>query len=83
VTIRDIQDFFLMFTPNLEAGGPPFVGCPQFLTKYIRSCSPYPELVTSIRNLMTRHALVTRNVDSMRVSLALLLNGMAVFCILF
>jgi hypothetical protein len=45
--------------PNLQAGGPSFVGCPRLLIQYIRSYPPYLEAVSSIRNLRTRHAVVT------------------------
>jgi hypothetical protein len=37
------------------------VGCPRLLIQYIRSYPPCPEAVSSIRNLMTRHAVVTRD----------------------
>jgi hypothetical protein len=47
--------------PNPEAGGPPLVGCPRLLIQYIRSCPPYLEAFSSIRNLKTRHAVVTRD----------------------
>jgi hypothetical protein len=45
--------------PNLKAGGVPLVGCPRMLIQYIRSNPPYLEAVSSIRNLRTRHAMVT------------------------
>jgi hypothetical protein len=45
-------------TPNLTAGGPPFFGCPRPL-QYIRDYLPYLEVVSSIRNLRTRHAVLT------------------------
>jgi hypothetical protein len=45
--------------PNPQAGGPPPVGCPRLLIQYIRSYPPYMEAVSSIRNLRTRHAVVT------------------------
>jgi hypothetical protein len=48
-------------TPNPQAGGPPLVCCPRLFIKYIRSYPPYLETISSIRNLMTRHAVVTRN----------------------
>ena len=38
-------------SPNPQAGGPLLVGCPRMLIQYIRSY---------IRNLRTRHAVVTR-----------------------
>jgi hypothetical protein len=47
--------------PNPQAGGPPPVGCPRLLIQYIRSYPPYLEAVSSIRNLWTRHAVVTRD----------------------
>jgi hypothetical protein len=45
--------------PNPQAGGSPPVGCPRLLIEYIRSYPPYLEAVSSIRNLRTRHAVVT------------------------
>ena len=45
--------------PNPQAGGPPLVGCPRLLIQYIRSYPPCLEAVGSIRNLTTRHAVVT------------------------
>jgi hypothetical protein len=51
----------LALTPNTQAGGPPLAGRPQLLIQYIRSCPPYLEAVSSIRNLRTRHAVVTRD----------------------
>jgi hypothetical protein len=45
--------------PNPQAGGPPTVGCPRLLIRYIRSYPPYLEAVSSIRNPRTRHAVVT------------------------
>jgi hypothetical protein len=55
------------FTANHQVGGPYLFGCPRLLIQYIPSYSPYLEAVSSIRNLRTRHALVTRdppNIDS-------------------
>jgi hypothetical protein len=46
---------------NPQAGGPPLVGCPWLLIQYIRSCPPCLEAFSSIRNLRTRHAVVTRD----------------------
>jgi hypothetical protein len=51
--------------PNPQAGGPPLVGCPRLLIQYIRSYPPYLEAVSSIRNLRTRHAAVTRDPPNM------------------
>jgi hypothetical protein len=48
-------------TPNLQAGGPPFVGCPRLLIQYIRSYRPYLEAISFIRSLRTRHPVVTRD----------------------
>jgi hypothetical protein len=45
-------------TPKLE-GHP--VGSPQLLIQYVRSYPPYLEGISSICNLRTHHALVTRN----------------------
>jgi hypothetical protein len=47
--------------PNPQAGGPPHVGCPRLLMQYICSFPPKLEGVSSIRNLSTRHAIVTRD----------------------
>jgi hypothetical protein len=44
--------------PNPQAGGPSLVGCPRLLIQYICSYPPYLE---AIRNLRTRHAVVTRD----------------------
>jgi hypothetical protein len=46
--------------PNPQGGGPPLIGCPLLLIQYIRSYPPYLEVVSSIRNLRTRHAVVIR-----------------------
>jgi hypothetical protein len=40
---------------------PPHVGCPRLLIQYIRSYLPYLEAFYSIRNLRTRHAVMTRD----------------------
>jgi hypothetical protein len=48
-------------TPNPKAGEPSLVGCPRLLNQYIRSYSPHLEAVSFIRNLRTRHAVVTRD----------------------
>jgi hypothetical protein len=54
--------------PNPQAGGPPLVGCPRLLIQYIRSYPPYLEGDPSIRNLRTRHAVVTRDPPNMALS---------------
>jgi hypothetical protein len=46
--------------PNPLARGPPSVGSPRLLVRYIRSYPPYLEAVSSICNLRTRHAVMTR-----------------------
>jgi hypothetical protein len=63
-------------TPNPQTGRPPFVGRPWLLIQYISSYPPYVEAISSIRNLRTRQALVTRdplNMDS-TLSQSLLLD---------
>jgi hypothetical protein len=42
------------------------VGCPRLRIQYIRSYPPYLEGVSSIRNLRTRHAVVTKDTPNMR-----------------
>jgi hypothetical protein len=51
----------LLPTPNPQTGGPPPVGCPRLLIEYILSYPPYLEGVSSIHNLRTHHAVVTRD----------------------
>jgi hypothetical protein len=46
-------------TSNPQAGGPFLVCWPPLLTQYIRSYPPYLQAVSFIRNLRTRHAVVT------------------------
>jgi hypothetical protein len=48
-------------TPNPQAGWPPHVGCRRLLIRYIRIYPPNLEAVSSIRNLKTRHDVVTRD----------------------
>jgi hypothetical protein len=52
--------------PNPPAGGLPLVGCPQLLIQYIHSYPPYLEAVSYIRNLRTRHPVVTRDPPNIR-----------------
>jgi hypothetical protein len=52
-------------TPNPQAGGPLLVGCLWLLIQYIRSDPPKLEGVSSIRNLRTRRAMVTRDPHNM------------------
>jgi hypothetical protein len=47
--------------PNPHARGPPLVSCSRLFIYYIRSDPPYFQAVSSTRNLMTRHAVVTRD----------------------
>jgi hypothetical protein len=54
-------------TPNSQAGGPHLVSCPLLLIHYIRSYPPYLEAVSSVRNLRTRHAVVTRDPTNMDI----------------
>jgi hypothetical protein len=54
VTYCNKLDFYgeglLSLSPNPQAGGPPFISCPQLFIHYIRSYSPYLEAVPFIRN---------------------------------
>jgi hypothetical protein len=53
-------------TPNPQAGGLPLVCCPRLLIQYSHSYPPDLKAVSSIRNLWTRNAVVTRgphNID--------------------
>jgi hypothetical protein len=57
--IRDMRAYFLRWwivspTPDSQAVG-------DYLFQYIRSYPPYLEVVSSIRNLRTRHAVVIRD----------------------
>jgi hypothetical protein len=47
--------------PNTPSRRTPLVGRPRLLIQYIRSYPQYPEAVSSIRNLRTRHVVVTRD----------------------
>jgi hypothetical protein len=60
-------------TPNPQAGGPSLVGCPRLLIQYIRSYPQYLETVSSIRNLRTRHAVVTRDPPNMDLLVLILI----------
>jgi hypothetical protein len=44
--------------PNLLAGGPPLIGYPLLLTQYILSYTPHLEVISFIRNIRTRHAVM-------------------------
>jgi hypothetical protein len=52
-------------TPNPQAGGPPLAGCPRLRIQYIHSYSLYLEAFSSICNLRTHHAVVTRDPPNM------------------
>jgi hypothetical protein len=56
-------------TPNNQAGGPPFVGCPRLLILYVCSYPIYLEAVSSICNLRTRHVVVTKDPPNLATSL--------------
>jgi hypothetical protein len=53
VRILFLRREFISLTPNSQAGGPPFVGCPRLLIRNICSYPPYLEVDS------TRHAVVT------------------------
>jgi hypothetical protein len=60
------QAYFLRWgiispTTNPQAGGPPIFRYQWLLIQYIRSYPSYLVAVSSIRNLRTRHAMVTRD----------------------
>jgi hypothetical protein len=59
---------------NPKAGGPLLVGRPRLLIQYIHGCPAYVEGVVSIRNLRTRHAVVTRD-PPVRLSIELTFNS--------
>jgi hypothetical protein len=44
--------------PNLLAGGPPLIGYPLLLTQYILSYTAHLEVISFIRNIRTRHAVM-------------------------
>jgi hypothetical protein len=51
--------------PTLKARGPPLVGWLRLLIQYNCSYPPYLDGVSSIRNLRTSHAVVTRDPQNM------------------
>jgi hypothetical protein len=63
-------------TPNLQAGGPRLLGCPRLLIRYIRSYPTYLEAISSIRNMSTRLALVTRDLPNiaLRIIMKIILH---------
>jgi hypothetical protein len=65
--------------PSPQAGGPPLVGCPRLLIQYIRNYPPHLEVVSSIRNLRTRHAVVTRDPSNMEKRDDLLAKSLSIF----
>jgi hypothetical protein len=50
-----------------QAEGPPFFLCQRLFIQYIRTYPPYLEDVSSIRNLRTRHAVVTWDPPNMGI----------------
>ena len=58
LNINVLQGRVVSTSPNTQARGPPLVGCPRLLIQFIRSYPPYRRPF-SIRNLRTRHAVVT------------------------
>jgi hypothetical protein len=77
-----LETYFLRWgvvspTPSSEAGGPPIVDSPRLLIHYIRNYPPYLESVSSIRNLRTRHAMVTTDPPNIEIITIVLLaaNG--------
>jgi hypothetical protein len=62
----------LLAPPNPQAEGPPLVGCQRLLIQYIRSYTPYLEAFSSIHNLRTRSAVVTRGPLNMGLSASFL-----------
>jgi hypothetical protein len=46
-TINFLRRGVVSTSPNPQAGGPPFVGCPRLLIQYIRNYPPYVEAVPS------------------------------------
>jgi hypothetical protein len=53
LTFRNMLDSYgegLLAPRTTQAGGPPVVGCPRLLIQCIRSCHPYLNAFSSIRN---------------------------------
>jgi hypothetical protein len=67
--------------PNPQAGGLPFVGCPGLLMKYICSYPRYMEVVHSIRNLRTHHAMVTGDPPNVELDLLQRVNCTSSSCL--
>jgi hypothetical protein len=59
-------------SPHAQAGGPHLFRCPRLLLQYTRSCRPYLVDVFSIRNLRTRHTVVTKTHSSEKTFVQLL-----------
>jgi hypothetical protein len=60
------QNYFLWrgvvsLTSNSQAGGPPLPRCSRLLIQYIRSYPPYLEAISSIHNLRTCSAMLTKD----------------------
>jgi hypothetical protein len=72
ILISQITDLLLyivntriIFINKYLSGGPHFVGRSRLLMQLIRSYLPYLEAFASIRNLRTRHAVVTMDPPNM------------------
>jgi hypothetical protein len=63
-------------TPNPQYEGPPLVGCPRVFIQYIRSYPPCLEAISFIRNLRTRHAMVTKDPPNMEIFILGLCNAL-------
>jgi hypothetical protein len=53
--------------PNPQAGGPPLVGRPRLAYSIYSQLPSIPGGLPSIRNLRTRHAVVTRDPPNMDI----------------
>lgn len=54
-----------MPNPKPWPRGPPFVYCPLLLTHYIHSYPPHLEIISTVCNLKTHHAMLTRDILNM------------------
>jgi hypothetical protein len=66
--ILSLRSILILSTPTPTLKDHPLSGCPRLLIKYIRRYPSYLEAVSSVRNLRTRHAAVTRDPPNMGVS---------------
>ncbi|KDR20055.1 hypothetical protein L798_05448 [Zootermopsis nevadensis] len=53
------------YTIQMSVLNPPLVGCLRLLIQHIHNYPPYLKAFSSIRNLRTRHAMVTRDPPDM------------------